>query len=190
LLADIRRCTVCAKQLPQAPKPIFQFSPHARILVASQAPGRRAHASGIPVDDPSGDRLRRWMGLDRDAFYDPKLVAIVPMGFCYPGTGKSGDLPPRSECAPQWRTQLLAKLTALELTLLIGEYAQSWHLRSTPRGSLTQTVVAWRDHWPAALPLPHPSPRNNLWMKTHPWFESDVIPILQERIQRIRMSAE
>ena len=142
------------------------------------------HASGIPVDDPSGDRLRDWMGLDRAQFYDPDLVAILPMGFCYPGTGPSGDLPPRPECAPAWRTQLLEHLPDLELTLVIGRYAQAWHLPSASR-KVTEVVAAWRSMWPTCLPLPHPSPRNNRWLKQNPWFESTVIPVLRARVAEL-----
>ena len=151
-----------------------------RVLVASQAPGRRVHASGIPFDDPSGERLRAWMGVAPEVFYDPSRVAILPMGFCYPGTGRSGDLPPRPECAPAWRAPLLARLHSIELTLLVGSYSIEWHLGKGP--TLTDRVRSWRDHLPALLPMPHPSPRNNLWLRRNPWFEEQVVPELRARV--------
>jgi uracil-DNA glycosylase len=143
------------------------------------------HASGVPFDDASGERLRAWMGVSAELFYDAKTVAILPMGFCYPGTGKSGDLPPRRECAPQWRAPLLAAMPRIELTLVIGQYAMAWHLPDVDSQNLAQTVRAWRDHWPAALPLPHPSPRNNIWLKANPWFVDEVVPVLQARVQSL-----
>ncbi len=182
LLEQVRNCQICTAHLPFAPKPILQFNPAARILIAGQAPGSRTYDSGIPFDDPSGERLRRWMGIDRNQFYNAKHIAILPMGFCYPGTGKSGDLAPRPECAEHWRKQLLAQLPNIELTLLIGQYAQSWHLSEQRKKTLTETVKAWQQYWPKYLPLPHPSPRNNRWLKLNPWFEQDVIPELQQRI--------
>jgi uracil-DNA glycosylase len=185
LLREVRACTLCAAHLPHGPRPVVQMSAGARILVAGQAPGRKVHASGVPFDDASGERLRQWMGLDTAAFYDPKTVALLPMGFCYPGTGRSGDLPPRPECAPQWRTRLLRALPRIELTLVIGQYAMAWHLPSQRTLSLTDTVRRWRDHWPALLPMPHPSPRNNLWLKANPWFEAEVVPALQARVRSI-----
>lgn len=155
------------------------------MLIASQAPGRLAHASGIPFDDPSGDRLRRWLGVDRQTFYDPTKFAIVPMGLCYPGTGASGDLAPRPECAVAWRGDLLAALPDLALTLVIGQYAHAWHLGATRKDSLTTTVAHWRDYWPAVLPMPHPSPRNSRWLARNPWFEAEVVPLLQARIRAL-----
>lgn len=184
LLEEVRACAICAAELPLGPRPVVQLSAGSRILIAGQAPGSRVHASGIPFDDPSGDRLRDWMGLDRAQFYDPDLVAILPMGFCYPGTGPSGDLPPRPECAPAWRTQLLEHLPDLELTLVIGRYAQAWHLPSAS-SKVTEVVAAWRSMWPTCLPLPHPSPRNNRWLKQNPWFESTVIPVLRARVAEL-----
>lgn len=157
--------------------------PNAKILIAGQAPGSRVHETGIPFNDPSGDRLRAWMGIDREVFYDAEKIAILPMGFCYPGTGKSGDLPPRPECAPQWRKKLLAHLPHIKLTLLIGGYAQDWHLGDLQKETLTETVRAWRQYWPQMLVLPHPSPRNNIWLKKNPWFETDVIPTLKAATQ-------
>jgi uracil-DNA glycosylase len=183
LIEEVRACTLCAEHLPLGPRPIFQLHPEARILIASQAPGRRAHNSGIPFDDASGDRLREWLGLSREDFYDETTIAILPMGLCYPGKGKSGDLPPRRECAPAWREPLLAALPKIELTLVIGRYAQDWHLGKTP--SLTETVRDWRRRWPALLPLPHPSPLNNLWLDRNRWFEEEVVPELRGRVAEI-----
>lgn len=184
LISRVQACTLCSAQLPCGPRPIFQLHPDARILIASQAPGRRAHESGIPFDDASGDRLREWLGLSSEAFYDPRHIAILPMGLCYPGKGRSGDLPPRRECAPAWREQLLAQLTQLELVLVIGQYAQAWHLPAR-RATLTDTVRAWRDYGPALMPLPHPSPLNNLWLSRNPWFEGEVVPALQARVAEL-----
>lgn len=188
LLNEVRRCTICAAQLPHGPRPVLQAGPRARILVAGQAPGRKVHRSGVPFDDASGDRLRAWMGVDADVFYDPERIAILPMGFCYPGTGRSGDLPPRPECAAAWRARLLAHMPQLQLTLVIGQYAQAWHLTPSARETLTQTVRGWRDHGPALLPLPHPSPRNNGWLRRNPWFEHEVLPSLRERIAALTAS--
>ncbi len=158
---------------------MLQVGAHAKILVAGQAPGRRVHESGVPFDDPSGNRLREWLGISRDVFYDPEKIAILPMGFCYPGTGKSGDLPPRPECAKAWRQQLLQSLGQIELTLVIGQYAQRWHLPNTHK-NLTETVRAWRDYGPEIIPLPHPSPRNNIWLKRNPWFSESLLPDLRK----------
>ena len=144
----------------------------------------KVHASGVPFDDASGDRLRDWLGVTREQFYDPRSVAILPMGFCYPGTGKSGDLPPRRECAPLWRAQLLAALKDVKLTIVLGQFAQDYHLKESA-ASLTELVMAWRSHWPALVPLPHPSPRNNLWLKCNPWFARDLLPQLRKRVARI-----
>ncbi|VTU35808.1 uracil-DNA glycosylase family protein [Variovorax sp. PBL-E5] len=184
LLADVRACAICAEHLPHGPRPVLQLHPSGRILIAAQAPGRRVHDTGIPFNDPSGDRLRSWMGISREVFYDARRLAIVPMGFCFPGTGKSGDLPPRPECAPAWRAPLLARLRHLRLTLVIGQYAQAWHLPNEG-ASLTEVVQGWRRHWPAMLPLPHPSPRNNLWFKRNPWFETEIVPMLRERVAEV-----
>ncbi|MCZ6829749.1 MAG: uracil-DNA glycosylase family protein [Gammaproteobacteria bacterium] len=181
LLKQVRACTLCAEHLPLGPRPVVQLDPGARVLVAGQAPGRKVHASGKPFDDPSGDRLRDWMGVSPKQFYNPGLMAIIPMGFCYPGTGKSGDLPPRPECAPAWRERLLQQLPNLELTLVIGQYAQAWHLQG-PAATVTENVLAWRESWPTVVPLPHPSPRNNLWLRRNPWFEAELIPRLRERV--------
>lgn len=184
LLNDVRACTLCADHLPLGPRPVLRLQSSARILIASQAPGRKVHETGIPFNDVSGDRLRDWLGLDREAFYDESKVAIVPMGFCYPGTGDSGDLPPRPECAPAWRARLLARLKKLELTLVIGQYAIRYHLPDE-KGALTDTVRAWRKYWPGTVPLPHPSPRNQLWLKRNPWFERDVLPAIRKRVRGV-----
>lgn len=184
LLGDVRRCTICSDHLPLGPRPILQVHPRARILIAGQAPGRKVHESGVPFADASGERLRQWLGLSPDVFYDARQVAILPMGFCFPGTGKAGDLPPRRECAPEWRDRLLRHLKNLKLTLLIGQYAQAYHL---PHGdqAVTSTVASWRDHWPRVVPLPHPSPRNNIWLKRNPWFEKDLLPRLRAQVARV-----
>ena len=184
LLAQVRACRICEAQLPHGVRPVVQLHPDARVLIAGQAPGRRVHESGVPFDDPSGDRLREWMGVDRRTFYDPRQVAILPMGFCYPGTGKSGDLPPRPECAPAWREQLLGALPNIQLTLVLGQYAQAYHLGG-PRKSVTVAVEAWSDSWPNQVPLPHPSPRNQGWFKRNPWFITDVLPRMRERIEHL-----
>ena len=184
LLTQVRACTLCAPYLPLGPRPVLQAHASARILIASQAPGRKVHLSGIPFDDASGERLRDWLGLSRETFYDPRQVAILPMGFCFPGMGRSGDLPPRPECAPAWRDALLARLPAIEFTLAIGRYAQVWHL---PAGGkpLTEVVRDWRAHWPHAVALPHPSPRNNVWLARNPWFERQLVPRLQARVRQV-----
>jgi uracil-DNA glycosylase len=184
LLRDIRACTVCVEHLPAGPRPIVQAHREARILIIGQAPGRRVHESGIPWDDPSGDRLREWLGIDKATFYG-KHVALVPMGFCYPGTGRSGDLPPRKECAELWHARLLAALPAVELTLLLSRYALAAYLDAEPKTTLTASVAAWRSYAPAKLPMPHPSPRNNLWLKKNPWFEAEVLPYLRRRVRRV-----
>jgi len=185
LLERVRACTICAAYLPLGPRPIVQIHPKSKIVIASQAPGRVVHETGIPFNDLSGDRLRKWMGIDKTIFYDSEKIAILPMGFCFPGTGPSGDLPPRPECPPAWRTQLLARLPDLQLILVIGKYAQAWHLGNRQKVNLTETVKNWIDYWPELLPLPHPSPRNNIWLKKNAWFEQTVIPVLQKRVSDI-----
>lgn len=184
LLAEIRHCRHCAAQLPLGPRPVVRAHADARVLIIGQAPGTRVHASGVPWDDASGDRLRMWMAVDRAAFYDARRFAIMPMGFCYPGKGKSGDRPPMPECAPLWHKRLLDHLPRLSLTLLVGRYAQRYYLGGASRKSLTETVSAYRDYLPAFLPLPHPSPRNQLWLKKNPWFERDVVPVLRDKLRR------
>ncbi len=181
-LDEIRSCTLCT-DLPLGAKPIVQFHPSAKCLIAGQAPGRITHAQGRPFDDPSGNRLRAWLGIDQEIFYDPQKIAIVPMGFCYPGTGKGGDLPPRPECAAKWRKPILATLENIELTLLIGRYALDWHLPAQKKTSVTEIVRNWQEYWPTVLPLPHPSPRNNRWLQKNPWFEAEIVPELQARVR-------
>lgn len=183
LLSEVASCRICEQNLPLGPNPVLQCSVSARILIAGQAPGSKVHATGIPFDDPSGDRLRDWMGIGRETFYNAAEIAILPMGFCYPGTGKSGDLPPRRECAIEWRGRLLAQMKQIKLTLVMGQYAQRYHIDSGPR-SLTELVRSWRDYWPAMIPLPHPSPRNNRWLKANPWFETELLPTLKTRIKQ------
>ena len=182
LLGEVRACHSCEKQLPLGPRPVLRASHTARILVIGQAPGTRVHQSGIPWDDPSGERLRDWMQMGPELFYDEQRIAIMPMGFCYPGKGKSGDLPPRPECAPQWHERLLAEMPALRLTLLIGQYAQKYYLDSGSR-RLADTVHNWQQYLPAYFPLPHPSPRNIRWFRNNPWFETEVLPALRGEIR-------
>ncbi len=184
LLERVRACELCAASLPLGIRPIVQCHGAARILIAGQAPGAKVHQSGIPFDDASGDRLRLWLGVSRETFYDARKIALLPMGFCYPGTGASGDLPPRTECAPAWRSELLAHLKNLQLTLVIGQYAQAYHL-PTAGDSVTAVVQSWRAHWPAVVPLPHPSPRNNRWLVQNPWFERELLPELQRRVAEV-----
>lgn len=189
LLQSLAACTLCtdrfaATQTRHAPRPIFQIDPRARVLVASQAPGNRAHQSGLPFDDPSGKRLRAWMGVSEAVFYDPARVAIVPMGHCFPGyDAKGSDLPPPRLCAQTWRDRTLAALPNLALTLVIGHYAQGWHLGPAPKGGVTARVAAWREGLPAVLALPHPSWRNTAWLTRNPWFEAEVLPWLQARLR-------
>ena len=182
LLAAARSCRVGEAHLPLGPRSVLQVGASARILVVGQAPGVRVHTSGIPWDDPSGDRLRAWSGLDKSRFYDESEVAIIPMGFCYPGRGRGGDLPPRRECPPLWLDQLLARLPHIELTLLIGLHAQRHFLGRRRKASLTETVKAWCEFAPDYLPLPHPSARNTPWFQRNPWFEQDLLPALNQRI--------
>lgn len=184
LLEAVRKCRLCEAHLPMGPRPVLQIHPDARILIAGQAPGRRVHESGVPFDDPSGERLREWTGLEQEDFYNPRKVALLPMGFCYPGTGKSGDLPPRPECAPAWREQLLQQLTNLQLTLVIGQYAIKSHLPDRKR-NLTETIRAWSEYGDALVPLPHPSPRNNIWLKKNPWFAQSLLPVLRRRVKSV-----
>jgi uracil-DNA glycosylase len=184
LLAEVRACTLCSAHLPLGPRPVLQAHPAARILIAAQAPGRKVHETGLPFNDASGDRLRAWLGVTREVFYDASQLAIVPMGFCFPGTRDGGDLPPRKECAPRWREPLLSHLKQLQLTLVIGRYAMAYHLPDE-RESLTESVRAWRKHWPMLVPLPHPSPRNNGWLKRNPWFEQELLPVLRTRVAAV-----
>jgi uracil-DNA glycosylase len=182
LVAEVRACTACAAVLPLGPRPVFQMSQTATLLVASQAPGSKVHASGIPFSDPSGDRLREWAGLSNEQFYDAAKVAILPMGLCYPGrAANGGDAPPRPECAPLWRERLLAPMPAIRLTLLIGGYAQNHVLGP---GSVGTRVRAFRDYLPRYFPLPHPSWRSRIWAARNPWFEEEVLPALRESVAR------
>ena len=181
LLAEVRACTACAEHLPHGVRPVFQAGAGAGVVIIGQAPGRRVHESGVPWDDPSGVRLRQWLDIDEDTFYDPESVALLPMGFCYPGTGASGDLPPRPECAPLWHERILAPLRAGALRVVIGTYAQERYLPDRS-DTLTATVERWREYLPETIPLPHPSPRNQRWLRRNPWFEDEVVPALQERV--------
>lgn len=167
LLDEVRRCTICTEHLAFSPRPVLHLAPCARIMVAGHAPGRKVHESGVPFADASGDRFREWMGLTREVFYDPRCMVILPMGFCFPGAEKTGDLPPRPDCASTWRAKLLQHLTNVKLTLVIGKYAQAYHLAG-PGASVTGTVQSCRHYWPSIVPLPHPGPRNNGWLRTNP----------------------
>lgn len=185
LLADIRACRLCEAQLPLGPRPVLRASETSRLLIVGQAPGTKVHASGIPWHDASGKRLREWLEMDVDTFYDASRIAIVPMGFCYPGKSGSGDAPPRPECRATWHPRLLPMLQNVRLTLLIGQYAQGYFLGGRRKSTLTDTVRAWREYMPEYLPLPHPSPRNVGWFKANPWFERDVVPALRERVREL-----
>jgi uracil-DNA glycosylase len=183
LLNEISACTLCTGKLPYAPRPVLAAHASARLLIVGQAPGRRVQESGIPWSDASGQQLRRWLDMPPEVFYDGEQVAILPIGFCYPGTGRNGDLPPRPECAPAWHARLLAAMPNIRLTLLIGAYAQQYYLGPRAHATLTQTVADWKDYLPAYFPLPHPSPRNRLWLSRNPWFEAEVIPVLREHVR-------
>ncbi len=189
LLTEVKACDVCEAHLPHGPRPVVHMATTATLLIIGQAPGRRVHESGIPWNDPSGDRLRQWLNVSREQFYDQSKIAIMPMGFCYPGTGKSGDLPPRKECAELWHQKLLDYMPNVELTLLIGQYAQKYYLKTQEKGSkplsLTNRVKRWQYYMPDYLPLPHPSPRNQMWLKKNGWFADEVIPVLQQRTQKL-----
>ena len=184
LLKEVRACSVCA-DLPLGPRPVLAAARSARILIVGQAPGTRVHETGIPWNDPSGDRLRLWMDVGRETFYDPRQIAIVPMGFCYPGKGKSGDLPPRRECAPLWHERILKELPGLQLKILAGSYSQAHYLAGRCKKTLTETVRASEDYGTSTIPLPHPSPRNNLWLRKNPWFEERLVPRLQARVREV-----
>ena len=199
LTAEIRACRICRdaprdRPLPHEPRPVLVPSSSARILIASQAPGTKVHVTGIPFNDASGERLRDWLAVDREAFYDPSQFAIVPMGFCFPGQdSKGGDLPPRRECAPTWRSRVMSLMPQIELVLTIGLYAQSWHLGAARRGTLTETVRNWQALFaaptmPKVLALPHPSWRNTGWLKRNPWFEAELLPVLRKEV-RIRLAS-
>jgi len=186
LTAEIRACTICARHLPLGPRPVLRGLVSARVLILSQAPGTRVHMTGLSFNDRSGDRLREWLDVSRQTFYDESRIAIAPMGFCYPGRdAKGGDLPPRPECAPKWLPSLIEHLPHLELTLLVGSYAIDYFLRGRTKPSMTETVRAWHEYLPRYLPLPHPSWRNTGWLKRNPWFADELLPELRKKVRRL-----
>ncbi|HAI17559.1 MAG TPA: IclR family transcriptional regulator [Xanthomarina gelatinilytica] len=185
LLKDIRQCTICAAYLPFVTRPIVSAHKDSKIVIIGQAPGLKVHTTGIPWDDPSGKQLRKWLDVTDELFYDETKIALVPMGFCYPGKGKSGDLPPRPECAPQWHQKLLDQMPNLQLVILIGMYSQKYYLKEKAKRTLTETVAEYKTYLPNYFPLPHPSPRNRFWLTKNPWFEKEVIPELQEKVSQI-----
>jgi len=184
LLKEIRSCTACSSFFDYKPRPIVHASESNRIVIIGQAPGRRVHASGVPWDDASGKNLRSWLGIPDEIFYNERDIALIPMGFCYPGSGKSGDLPPRPECAPLWHDKLLSECKSVQLTLLIGQYAQKYYLGDKVQSNLTETVKSFQNYLPSYFPLPHPSPRNRIWMKKNPWFEEKVLPELKAMVAK------
>lgn len=185
LFNEIRSCTICSEHIPLGPRPVFSVSAKSKVLIIGQAPGTRVHATGIPWNDPSGDELRRWLNVDRETFYNTDYFSIMPMGFCYPGKGKSGDLPPRPECAPQWHSRLRNEMKGIELTLLIGKYAHDYYLGKSKKGSLTENIKSYREFLPQFFPLVHPSPRNKLWQKNNPWFKQELVPELQKTVHQL-----
>ncbi len=186
VFAEARACALCAGHLPLGPRPVLRGAATARLLIVGQAPGTRVHETAIPWNDASGDRLREWLGMDRDAFYDESAVAIVPMGLCYPGRDRhGGDNPPRPECAPLWHPRVRAVLPDIALTLLVGSYAQAFHLGARGKRTMTETVRAWREYLPEFLPAPHPSWRNTFWLRKNPWFETELIPAMRERVRGV-----
>lgn len=185
LVQTIRQCQVCHHQLPLGANPVFAVGELAKLVIVGQAPGRIVHRTCIPWNDKSGDNLRSWLGLGKDVFYDTSKIALMPMGFCYPGTGKSGDLPPRRECAPLWHKTLLDNMPEVELILLVGQYAQQYYLGNRTQKNLTDTVAAFRQYLPRYFPLPHPSPRNNLWQAKNPWFVAEILPALRVEVAKI-----
>ncbi len=185
ILSEIRNCAVCKEFLPNVPKPIIQASTVSKIVIIGQAPGQKVQDSGIPWDDASGKNLREWLGVDKQTFYNEKVFALIPMGFCFPGSGKSGDLPPRPECAPLWHRQILGSMTEIKLTLLIGQYSQNYYLKNPAKITLTETVKNYNEYLPNYIPLPHPSPRNNIWQKKNSWFRESLIQVLQEKVKSI-----
>ena len=187
LKGNIKSCTLCKADLPFPLKPIFSFSSTSKILIVGQAPGIKVHESGIPWNDASGKRLREWMGVTKEEFYSTKYFSIIPMGFCYPGKSKSGDLPPRPECAETWMDPILEKLPTRQNTLLIGQYAQAWFLKSEKKATLTETVKNWKTYLPEYFVLPHPSPRNNIWLNKNPWFEKKLVPQLEKRVSEFML---
>jgi uracil-DNA glycosylase family 4 len=185
LLHDIRQCKICEQHLPLGPRPIASAHEDSKIVIIGQAPGTKVHASGIPWDDASGRQLRKWLNVSDKDFYDETKFAIIPMGFCYPGKGKTGDLPPRKECAPQWHDVLLEKMPNVELIILIGMYAQKYYLQKEAKKTLTETVANFKEYLPKYLTLPHPSPRNRFWFTRNPWFDIEVIPELQKKVGKL-----
>ncbi|QLE01185.1 uracil-DNA glycosylase family protein [Galbibacter sp. BG1] len=185
LLKEISNCEICKDFLPLGPNPILRATVSSKILIVSQAPGQKAHLSSKDFDDPSGKRLREWLGVSEETFYNSNNIAILPMGFCYPGKGKTGDLPPRPECRPQWHHQVLHKLQSVELTILVGQYAQKTYLKQNFRKNLTETVKNYHRFLPTIFPIPHPSPTNRFWLAKNKWFESEVISVLQQRVQEV-----
>ncbi|TSE08357.1 MULTISPECIES: uracil-DNA glycosylase family protein [Aquimarina] len=189
LLQEISRCTVCSEHLELGPRPIVSGTIESKVVIIGQAPGTVVHRTGIPWDDKSGDNLRSWMGVDNDTFHNATKVGLVPMGFCYPGKGKSGDLPPRKECAPLWHNQLLKQMKNVELTILVGKYAQDYYLKEKSKRTLTETVHSFESYLPKYFVLPHPSPRNNIWQAKNEWFGKEVLPRLKEEINRLGLSS-
>ncbi len=185
LLLNIRNCSLCKAHLPLGPRPVLAAHPDSKIVIIGQAPGTKVHASGIPWDDASGKQLRSWLGITKEEFYDEKKIAIIPMGFCYPGRGKGGDLPPRPECAPQWHGQLWDLMPNVELVLLIGMYAQKYYLKKEVKKTLTETVDNYQEYLPRYFPMPHPSPRNRFWLTRNPWFEMEVVPELKKVVNNL-----
>ncbi|MBB6459509.1 uracil-DNA glycosylase family protein [Flammeovirga kamogawensis] len=185
LTQEIKKCEICVGKIPNPPHPVFSFHPKCKIIIVGQAPGAVVDRTGIPWDDKSGENLRKWMGVTNEEFYDKETIAILPMGFCFPGTGKSGDLPPRKECAPKWHTEILPLLTNVELILLVGKYAQDYYLKGISKKNLTVTVKNYAEYLPKFFVLPHPSPRNNIWMKKNAWFKEDVLPTFKVLIKSI-----
>ncbi|WP_136482257.1 uracil-DNA glycosylase family protein [Cognatitamlana onchidii] len=185
LLEEIKQCTICKSYLPLGPRPVVSAHPDSKIVIIGQAPGTKVHTSGIPWDDASGKQLRKWLDVSVDDFYDVTKFAIIPMGFCYPGKGKTGDLPPRPECAPQWHKPLFHELKHVELVILIGTYAQKYYLQKQAKKTLTETVKSYNEYLPKYLPLPHPSPRNRFWLTKNPWFDVEVLPELRRRVKGV-----
>jgi len=185
LVNNMQNCCICESHLDHKPRPVFQISHKATILLAGQAPGKIVHNTGVPFNDLSGKRLRSWMNVSEETFYDTSKIAILPIGLCYPGKGCSGDLPPRRECAPLWRQQAIDAMPDIQLVLLIGGYALDWHLGTLKKSNLTRTVAAWHEYAPNIFPLPHPSPRNNIWIKKNPWFETEVLPALRQQVRKV-----
>lgn len=185
LLSQIHQCTVCAQHLAHEPRPIVTASAKSKLLIIGQAPGKTVHETGIPWNDKSGDNLRKWLQVEKEQFYNTDVFALMPMGFCYPGKNKTGDLPPRAECAPLWHQLLLQQMKKVELILLVGQYAQQYYLKEAAKETLTQTVQQYKTYLPLYFPLPHPSPRNNIWMAKNKWFETELLPVLRKKVQKI-----